>query len=120
RGPAATSASPAGFPETGRGSTVGRYHRARSGSVMATSCAAARIVALAACWGASAWCLPAVAAPAERPELGARTHDGFYLRFASGFGVYDELARSEDVERFDGRVRMKARGFAVVREFAAG
>lgn len=87
---------------------------------MATSCAAARIVALAACWGASAWCLPAVAAPAERPELGARTHDGFYLRFASGFGVYDELARSEDVERFDGRVRMKARGFAVVREFAAG
>ncbi|HEY6727874.1 MAG TPA: hypothetical protein VI197_27765 [Polyangiaceae bacterium] len=81
------------------------------------------VAALAASWVVGAWGRTTAADPAltaPEPESGVRTHDGLYLRFASGFGVYDELARSEDVERFDGRLRIKARGFAAVRELAVG
>lgn len=83
------------------------------------------VAALVACWVVGAWSRTAAADPpatAKRePAPGAHSHDGFYLRIASGFGVYDELARSEeDVERFDGRLRIQARGFAVVRELALG
>ena len=48
------------------------------------------------------------------------THDGFYLRYASGFGVYDEYAKSETDARYGGRVGVRARGFAVGGEFALG
>lgn len=78
------------------------------------------IAALAVCCSTCAWCRPAAADPVTTPEPGARRHDGFYFRFASGFGVYNELARSEDVERFGGRLRIKARGFATVHETAVG
>jgi hypothetical protein len=47
-------------------------------------------------------------------------HDGFYMRFASGLGVYNEKAVSESDERYDGKVHVRARGFASVGEFALG
>lgn len=76
----------------------------------------------AACSFVLAWCGHAAADPAATVSTapGVHTHDGLYVRFATGFGVYSELARSEDVERFDGRLRLRARGFAVAREFAVG
>ncbi|HEU5077556.1 MAG TPA: hypothetical protein VFU02_25360 [Polyangiaceae bacterium] len=56
----------------------------------------------------------------EQKAHGAYTHDGFFMRFASGFGVYDEFARSETDERYGGRVNVRARGFAVAGEFSMG
>lgn len=93
-----------------------------SAESFAMSLRAPWIAAFAVCCSAGAWCRPAAADPAVTTEAepGVRTHDGFYVRFATGLGVYDELARSEEVERFDGRLRIKARGFAVARELAFG
>jgi hypothetical protein len=51
---------------------------------------------------------------------GEMTHDGFYLRFGTGFGAYDERANSETTPLYDGRLRARSRGFAVASEFAMG
>jgi len=68
------------------------------------------------------WASGAAADPATTPENapGVNTHDGFYLRVGSGFGVYDEFAQSETDARYGGRVGVRARGFAVASEFALG
>lgn len=48
-----------------------------------------------------------------------QTHDGFYLRLASGFGAYDEAAWSGKYDNV-GKVNARARGFAVTGEVAVG
>ena len=51
---------------------------------------------------------------------GALTHDGFYLRFATGFGAYEENAVSGRRDAYGGRLQTHTRGFAVAGEFAIG
>jgi len=95
---------------------------------------------LAACWGRrwvqrwmlsvaaagvlAGWASSATADPALPPEKapGAHTHDGFYLRVASGFGGYNEMAQSHRHEPYGGggRLNLRARGFAIANEFAMG
>ncbi len=58
--------------------------------------------------------------PATAPDRGAHRHDGFYLRAASGFGAYDERANSQTADVYQGRLRIRSRGFAVASEFAMG
>lgn len=68
------------------------------------------------------WSREVAAEPVTTPETapGVHTHDGFYLRIGSGFGVYDEFAKSETDEDYGGRVSVRARGFAVASEVALG
>jgi hypothetical protein len=47
-------------------------------------------------------------------------HDGFYLRFASGFGAYAETFKSESSELYSGEVHARTRGLATLGELALG
>lgn len=52
---------------------------------------------------------------------GVHVHDGFYFRFASGFGVYTETLRSEETDLYGGdRVEGSGLGFATVGDLAMG
>lgn len=51
---------------------------------------------------------------------GAYTHDGFYMRIATGFGAYNERAFAPSSEAYGGALQARARGFAVASEFAMG
>jgi len=61
------------------------------------------------------------AAPPEQAP-GVNTHDGFYFRFASGFGGYDEMAQSHYHEPYGGggKLNVRVRGFSIAHEFALG
>lgn len=68
---------------------------------------------------------PARAAPqtseaAPATPAGVRTHDGFYLRLATGFGAYSETIRSERSDRYGGTVKGQSTGFATLGELAVG
>jgi hypothetical protein len=66
---------------------------------------------------------PTPVPPSPPPEDEAskpRTHDGFYFRFATGFGAYDERFQSETRESYGGRVSARIRGISVANEFAMG
>lgn len=58
--------------------------------------------------------------PPPVPRRGRRVHDGFYLRFASGFGAYAETFKSESSEVYAGEVHARTRGLATLGEFAVG
>jgi hypothetical protein len=47
-------------------------------------------------------------------------HDGFYLRFGSGFGVYEERMESDETSLYGGEVGGRTTGVATVGEFAMG
>jgi hypothetical protein len=51
---------------------------------------------------------------------GARVHDGFYLRFGSGFGAYEERVESEKTSLYQGEVAGRTVGLASLGEFAMG
>jgi hypothetical protein len=53
------------------------------------------------------------------PDQGAHVHDGFYLRIAAGFGVYDERLTSDDLPT-GGKVEARNRGIASLSDFAIG
>jgi hypothetical protein len=53
------------------------------------------------------------------PDVGARVHDGFYLRVTAGFGVYDERLTSDDLPT-GGKVEARNRGIASLSDFAVG
>lgn len=55
----------------------------------------------------------------DRP-VGAYRHDGFYLRFATGFGAVSESLRSRRSEAYGGIVEGNSSGFATLGEFALG
>lgn len=61
-----------------------------------------------------------VRAAQESPAPGAYVHDGFYLRFATGFGAYNERAYAASSDAYGGALQARARGFAVASEFAMG
>lgn len=52
------------------------------------------------------------------PDVGARVHDGFYLRIASGFSVFDE--RFESDELAGGKLQARNRGIAHLSDLAVG
>src|SRR5690606_11469866 len=82
-----------------------------------------RLVSFLGFAGVSLLCQNAAADPKAHAEVaaaGGHRHDGFYMRFATGFGAYDERADSETTEVYSGRLRTRARGFAVASEFAIG
>jgi hypothetical protein len=58
-------------------------------------------------------------APARRDPTVHR-HDGFYLRVANGFGVYDERLTSDDVTPYGGQIRSRTRGVVALGELAIG
>jgi hypothetical protein len=58
-------------------------------------------------------------APHVRNEH-ARLHDGFYLRFATGFGAYDERLRSATSSVYAGHVVGRNRGLMSLGELAFG
>jgi hypothetical protein len=47
-------------------------------------------------------------------------HDGFYFRFASGFGVYEEGFSSEKSDVYGGRVQGATRGLGTLTEIEIG
>jgi hypothetical protein len=49
-----------------------------------------------------------------------QTHDGFYLRFATGFGSYDERFQSQANAAYGGRVSAQVRGISGASEVAVG
>jgi hypothetical protein len=53
-------------------------------------------------------------------QRGARVHDGFYLRFGTGFGVYEERLESDDSSVYGGEVGGRTVGIASLGEFAMG
>jgi hypothetical protein len=55
-----------------------------------------------------------------RRDPHAYRHDGFYLRFASGFGAYDERLSSESSALYGGEIRGRNRGIAAIGELAVG
>lgn len=57
---------------------------------------------------------------AHRHARRGRVHDGFYLRFASGFGVYEERLESDDTRVYGGEVGGRTIGLASVGELALG
>jgi len=57
---------------------------------------------------------------AEEVAHSKHNHDGFYMRLATGLGVYNEQSVSESDERYQGKVHVRARGFASASEFALG
>jgi hypothetical protein len=54
-----------------------------------------------------------------RPDRGARVHDGFYFRVASGFSVYDERLSSDELLA-GGSVEARNRGVASASDLAIG
>lgn len=63
---------------------------------------------------------PGVSGPVgPAPERGARVHDGFYLRVASGFGVLDERLESGELAG-GGTLRARSRGVTTVSDLAFG
>lgn len=52
------------------------------------------------------------------PDVGARVHDGFYLRFASGFSVLDEWLQSGEVD--GNSIEARNRGITTLSDFAIG
>ncbi len=56
--------------------------------------------------------------PAPERE-GARVHDGFYLRLAAGFGVFDERLQSGDLEN-GGSIEARNRGMSSLTDLAIG
>jgi hypothetical protein len=52
------------------------------------------------------------------PDAGARVHDGFYFRVASGFSVLDERIESHAVE--GGNIEARNRGIASLSDLALG
>jgi hypothetical protein len=59
-------------------------------------------------------------APPPLALRGRHVHDGFYFRFGSGFGVYEEGLRSEESAVYDGRVEGNTRGLGSVSELELG
>ncbi len=57
--------------------------------------------------------------PWNRPIPSRHRHDGFYLRFASGFGAYDERLSSDD-DAPGGKIEGRNRGSVSVGELAIG
>jgi len=53
------------------------------------------------------------------PDVGARVHDGFYLRVASGFAVYDERLASDELAG-GGSIQARNRGIAQIGDLAIG
>jgi hypothetical protein len=49
-----------------------------------------------------------------------QTHDGFYLRFGSGFGIYEERLESDESDLYGGDVSGRSVGISSVGEFAMG
>lgn len=58
--------------------------------------------------------------PPPLPRRGAYTHDGFYFRAGTGFGVMTENLRSENSSVYGGRVKGDSTGFATASELAFG
>jgi hypothetical protein len=58
--------------------------------------------------------------PPPAAREGVHTHDGFYLRFATGFGVYEERLESDDTALYGGEVSGRTIGIASLGEFAMG
>jgi hypothetical protein len=52
------------------------------------------------------------------PDVGARVHDGFYFRIASGFSVLDERLESDDVA--GSNIEARSRGIAHLSDLAIG
>jgi hypothetical protein len=52
----------------------------------------------------------------EEPNV----HDGFYLRFAVGFGVYDERLDSASSASYGGKIEARSRGISTQQEVAIG
>src|SRR5690606_9082817 len=52
------------------------------------------------------------------PDVGARVHDGFYLRIASGFTVLDERLEAEEVG--GNSLQARNRGIATLSDLAIG
>jgi hypothetical protein len=63
---------------------------------------------------------PGMSGPIGPPhDVGAHVHDGFYLRVAAGFGVYDERLDSGDLPT-GGKVEARNRGIASLSDIAIG
>lgn len=58
--------------------------------------------------------------PPPVARTGAYTHDGFYLRLATGLSVMSEDLRSADSSVYGGEVKGESTGFATVSELAVG
>lgn len=64
--------------------------------------------------------LDAMQGGARRDPSTVHRHDGFYLRVASGFGVYDERLTSAAAPEYDGSAKGRLRGMAALAELALG
>lgn len=58
--------------------------------------------------------------PVQRRLREAYRHNGFYLRFGTGFGVIDERLSSESSATYGGEVHGRNRGMAALGELAIG
>lgn len=56
----------------------------------------------------------------DRESSKPNTHDGFYARFGTGFGSYDERFQSQANPAYGGRVSAQVRGIAGASEIAMG